>query len=362
MNNDNVDDILGKRKMPDDIRQWSNNLPSTSSSTIYKLTGFFGDPRRSPSSYLKNCKKSDLQSILKRNGFTDEEIIGTKAQLLDKLINQPPSVTFIIDPRECLQRVLVTCLDAFKYDDSHLFEVTMPKRGDLLLGTKRLLNHRDFGYNIECYKAEYNQFYRQTGGSIEDFMEVVKRQHHYRYNIKDQEKYIEILEGLLEGTIDINSYHYSRVVNGAAFQAHNTFHGTPLLTAEIEVNDRNIHLINQQRDMQLYGGGALSLDSVCLRVGDWLEYMYDMGDQHFINVRVEEINEINNVLPEIGNNPTRVQIIQTANLHHVISQYDNEDEYDSDDYYENDNDDENNNDNDHNNDNDNNNGNDNENE
>ena len=119
MNNDNVDDILGKRKMPDDIRQWSNNLPSTSSSTIYKLTGFFGDPRRPPSSYLKNCKKSDLQSILKRNGFNDEEIIGTKAQLLDKLIKHPPSVTFIIDSRECLQRVLATCLDAFKYDDSH---------------------------------------------------------------------------------------------------------------------------------------------------------------------------------------------------------------------------------------------------
>ena len=111
--------------------------------------------------------------------------------------------------------------------------------------------------------------------------------------------------------------------------------------------------------MQLYGGGALSLDSVCLRVGDWLEYVYDMGDQHFINVRVEEINEINNVLPEIGsNNPTRVQIIRTANLHHVISQYGNENEYD--DYFENE--DENDNDNGNHNDNVNDNDNDNDND
>jgi len=159
--------------------------------------------------------------------------------------------------------------------------------------------------------------------------------------------------------------HYSREVRGAAFQPHNTFQGTPLLTANIEVNDRNINLIDQQRDMQLYGGGALSLDSVCLRVGDWLEYVYDMGDQHFINVRVEEINEINNVLPEIGsNNPTRVQIIRTANLHQMISQYGNENEYD--DYFENedenDNDNGNHNDNDNGNHNDNVNGNDNDND
>jgi hypothetical protein len=194
-------------------------------------------------------------------------------------------------------------------------------------------------------------------------MEKVKREHRYR-DMKDKEKYIEILQGLLEGSIDINSYHYSRVVRGAALSADNIFHGNPILTANIEVNNRSIHLIDQQRNMQLYDGGALSLDSVCLRVGDWLEYVYDMGDKNFINVRVEEINEINSALPETIDNPTRVQIIQSSNLHRVIPQYDNDYENDDDyyenddDYYENDNEDENNNDDDNDNDNDNNNGND----
>ena len=35
-----------------------------------------------------------------------------------------------IDGRECLQRMLVVCLHARRWDDSHMFRATMPARGD----------------------------------------------------------------------------------------------------------------------------------------------------------------------------------------------------------------------------------------
>ena len=72
-------------------------------------------------------KKDELKDFMKSNAnFKDDELGGSKEVLLRKLFHEPPSVTFLIDSRECLQRVLVVFLHRIGYDDTHLFNVKTP--------------------------------------------------------------------------------------------------------------------------------------------------------------------------------------------------------------------------------------------
>ena len=74
--------------------------------------------------------------MMQRSGYSD--VSGDKNTLLHRLQTGIPTLQFRIDGRECLQRALVVCLDAWGYDDAHMFQATMPNRGDCPWGKKRL--------------------------------------------------------------------------------------------------------------------------------------------------------------------------------------------------------------------------------
>ena len=115
-----------ERAPPPDPRAWSAAVAETCS--IYTVRAFLGDPDASLPSWIKALNKSQLQGMMQSSGFGD--ISGTKDALLYRFQTGVPFVEYRIDGRECLQRMLVVCLHAWRWDDSHMFRATMPARVD----------------------------------------------------------------------------------------------------------------------------------------------------------------------------------------------------------------------------------------
>ena len=122
------------------FRSWSTMVEKadkSSNSPIYTLKCIFGDPNGNHSSatFLKSANKSILQNVLQKRGLST---VGSKKQLLRRYQTQLPFVTMDIDGRECLQRVVTAMLHYFEWDNSHLFECKVPRRGDYLDGIEYL--------------------------------------------------------------------------------------------------------------------------------------------------------------------------------------------------------------------------------
>jgi len=87
---------------------------------------------------LKQCKVGHLRDMLVMRGLSTE---GTKPVLVERLYTTLPYVRFEIDARECLQRVVNAFLYYFGWDNTHLWSMDMPRRGDLQEGVIPLMNH-----------------------------------------------------------------------------------------------------------------------------------------------------------------------------------------------------------------------------
>jgi len=111
------------------------------SSCVYTLKVTYGEVVAKLPSWLTTCKKQELVDMLVRKGLDSR---GTKPVLLERLRVSVPWVTFKIDARESFPRALVVALDQFQYDATHLYEVEMPRRGPLTYGTKRLKDIEDY--------------------------------------------------------------------------------------------------------------------------------------------------------------------------------------------------------------------------
>jgi len=69
---------------------------------------------------------------------------------------------------------------------------------------------------------------------------------------------------------------------------------------------------------------TLTLDDVCLKPGDWLEFIYDFGSSSKITMKIDRNDENVNLLPEVNccnRHPTRVSILSTDSLHRIPRQY-----------------------------------------
>jgi len=112
---------------------------------------------------FKSMKKDELKAFMKKyHGFKDNELSGTKDVLLRKLLCEPPSVTFLIDSRECLQRILVIFLDKIGYDDTHLFNVKAP----LMSATGSAMDPLDAPFGGDCGSASLEDSYLNVGNWI----------------------------------------------------------------------------------------------------------------------------------------------------------------------------------------------------
>ena len=125
-----------RRETPADPRAWSATADGDGQCNIYTIRAFLGDPDVPLPSWIKTQKKGELQEMLRDAGIDD--ISGGKDALLQRYQTGKPFVEYRIDGRECLQRVLIVCLDAWGWDEGHLFRATMPNRGSSPWGAKKL--------------------------------------------------------------------------------------------------------------------------------------------------------------------------------------------------------------------------------
>lgn len=268
---DTADEPCAKRPRQDaaiDPRSWSAELLTDSTCTRFTLKGFFGNPDEAIPSWVRTQKKSELQQMLREQGFAEASLVGTKDVLIDRLKNGKAYVTMQIDGRECLQRVLNVLLSTWGWDDQHTFSARMPKRGSNLHGCKKLNDDDDWHMVITAVYGFPHQFGRSGNGYFH-------RIHgHFNRDFYDEQEEIEccqqrsikrwLEQGLHKGTLrrlcsgrlTPDDYGPYRKVRGAAFKPGNVKAGNPMW-------------------FEPDSGGALSLETCALRAGDQLLFLYD---------------------------------------------------------------------------------------
>ena len=115
-------------------RAWSASVDAADTCSIYTIRAFLGGPDVPLSHHIKPQNKSYLQDLLRRSGVVD--VTGTRAALLQRYQAGNygiPCVQYRIDGRECLQRMLVVCLQAWAAPEQRKskhqkFCATMPAR------------------------------------------------------------------------------------------------------------------------------------------------------------------------------------------------------------------------------------------
>ena len=173
-----------------------------------------------------------------------------------------------IDGRECLQRMLVVCLHAWRWDDSHMFRATIPARGDCPWGAKRLgdleclrmclhpdINKGSFSHELRSYSRSWEppetsikwnlQICGPSSGACRNSNPAVDR---------------ATLQALIAGDLALDDPAPFRTVTGVGFEPG-----------------------AMRRDLGPYAafsddeGGALSLEECELAAGDRISMLYDLA-------------------------------------------------------------------------------------
>jgi len=299
----------------EDLRKWSllaeKEIPI---SKLYHITAYFGDARLELN-LPKSISKKKLKEELFRQGCKENELKGSKEDLLN-IFKKLPSVKFLIDSRESIQRLLVTSLDKFNYDDTHLYKVKMPNRGDNPLGQLTYSSVCDDAMEmISMIKSRV----RQEGFVFDDetntYFNKIKKRHWYQVLGENEIQRDRVFNGLIYGTITKDSPYHIRKVQGEANNLLVTSYGN----YDYDFDDYDT--INKPTTYPK----TLSLDDACLKPDDWLEFIYDFGSSSKITMKIDKIDDIANLLlPEInfcGRHPTRVSILSTDSLHRIPQQY-----------------------------------------
>lgn len=263
---------------------------------VYTLKAIYGDPTNPIPSWMKTQKKEKLQEQMKREGYA-QPLKGSKEVLLQRYVTELPFVTMRIDESECMQRVLNVALSTWGYDEAHMFQMKMPRRGGNLLGCKKYGNgnYSDVMIIVQMYLE----------GRIPDH-EIAR----WRKSHKEIDP--ATMDGLLNGTITPNHYLPHRV-----FQGNGARPGALRTGREEEFEEDQ--------------GGALTLRDVALEVGDRINVVYDFGDSHNITICVEAIDDESSQLPvhpfrnSCGDHSTRAAVISRGGRA-MRSQYQRDDE------------------------------------
>lgn len=279
-----------------DPRAWSAASGNADRSSIFTIRAFFGDPDIQLPSRIKALKKSDLQSMMQRSGFTD--ISGGKDALLHRFQTGIPFLEYRIDGRECLQRVLVVCLDSWGYDDMHLFRASMPFRGDCPWGAKRL---RDLDSLRELnYAGHYFWDTLENQRERENWINGKLKNQRYLGSEVD----CPTLEALLDRRVGLDDAAPNRTVDGTGFEPGRVGKGF-------------------ERDFSNDVGGALSLNDCALAVGDRISMSYEFGDSNNIVFKIVKVDTNQQLLPEatmLRRHATRACVDQRGGAR-VKSQY-----------------------------------------
>ena len=236
------------------FRAWSSQVKETDKCTMYTLKCTFGDPSKPINSYFKSQKVPFLRNECQKRGLLSN---GTKAALLNRLQTDLPTVTFEIDSREAIQRVVNSMLYYFKWDNTHLFECEMPARGDLNIGISKLWqNFPDMGLAIRM-------------GSVSPDP-----------NMQDARLKKRLLQlGITNEMIrrirnDPDALGDVRKLSGSAFD--------PSMKRPDLFNDDEEEFVE---------GSAFSLAQLALKKGDNIKLTYDYGDGNKFLIEVQDVKE-----------------------------------------------------------------------
>jgi hypothetical protein len=240
------------------FRAWSSHVKETDTCTMYTLKCTFGDASKPINSYFKNQKVGFLRDECQKRGL---HFNGKKADLLNRLQTELPTVTFEIDSREALQRVVNSMLYYFKWDNTHLFECEMPARGDMKTGIIKLWeNFSDMGMAIRFGSVSpdpnmQDPYLKKRLAKLGITNEMIRR-----------------IQNDPDALGDV------RKLSGSAFD--------PLTKSQSFIFDEFVE------------GSTLSLEQLALKKGDKIKFTYDYGDGNKFLVEIQDVKENETVHPE----------------------------------------------------------------
>jgi hypothetical protein len=264
------------------FRSWAADEQSPG--PVYVLKCEYGDPSRPLSSHVKALKKADLLSEVKRCGLSTD---GSRSVLLDRLQKELPYVRLEMDGRECIQRVIISFLNRFGWDKSHLFTAEMPRRGDSNVGNVNLMDCFELDEVEWLYKGSFKRY----GTNLDNWPNETS---HDKKTIKRLQRRISgklTMEGMSRAFQDPEALADFREMNGSAFD--------PMAEGyDYEMSEKTPPQCN------------VSMQELFLQKGDVLKFTYDMGSSSEFTVTIEDVKQ-EEVLPEetTFGQPTRARLV-----------------------------------------------------
>jgi hypothetical protein len=257
-----------RHALPLNFRAWSTASGVDDRCNIYTIRAFLGDPDFPLPGFVRNFKINVLHNVMRSAGFVD--ISGNKDALMRRFQTEVPFVEYRIDGRECLQRMLVVCLDSWGYSDLHLFRATMPARGGCHLGTKRL---RDLDSLSEM------KFWGRGKKFLHHFKLKCEREKWMNHKLKNKGAEVDraTLEALLDGRTSFHDRAPFRTIEGTGFE--------PGVVGKGFCSNE---------------GGALTLDECQLIAGDRVSMLYDFGASNTIVFKIVKVDGDQQLLPEVA--------------------------------------------------------------
>jgi hypothetical protein len=265
------------------FRSWATDEKSPS--PVYVLKCEYGDPSRPLSSYIKALKKADLLLEVKRRGLSTD---GSRSVLLDRLQKELPFVRLEMDGRECIQRVIISFLNHFGWDKSHLFKVAMPRRGDSDVGNVTLMDFFEL-YDVEMI---YKGLFQKYGTNLDNWP---NEDSHDKKTIKRLKRRTSgglTMEDMSRAFKDPEALADFRMMNGSAFDAMAEGY-------DYEMYEKTPPQCN------------VSMQELFLQKGDVLKFTYDLGSSSSFTVTIEDV-KLEEVLPEeetAFGQPTRARLV-----------------------------------------------------
>ena len=242
--------------------------------SIYTIKCTYGDSLKTLTSYIKSQKVQFIKNELQNRGLST---VGNKPVLLQRLQTVLPTITIDIDSRESMQRIVNSIMYHFGWDNTHLFEMKMPKRGDLKDGVAPLwlsLPSLDIGLALK------------QGGVSPD-----PRRRDPRIN----RRFVQL--GLTDEMIVQIQAHPDapcnvRRITGSGFD--------PMMKRRGEWCEGDAA-----------DGGWFSLQELALEKGDKVKLLYDFGQRDEFFIQIQDVKQNVPVLPEadLYGHKTRAKLV-----------------------------------------------------
>ena len=276
------------------FRAWSKSIPPVSPTDIYRLKCTFGDPRTPLPSWIKTSKVDRLKDMLRIQKLPTD---GSKSALLQRLQTMLPYVTFDIDSRECLQRVINSMVYYFGWDNVHLFSCAMPARGQLKEGVDDLW--------MEAFGLDMGLAVKMGNISADPDQHTPRIRKHIQKKLDNAKlTWADIARAEREP----NAMGNVRKLSGAAFK-----------------HDEKGGFLSWD-DLDEEGGasgGSFTLEELGLKKGDTIKLTYDFGDDNEFIIEVTDVVQQNNdndanpkirLLPEenLYGHETRAKLIEKS--------------------------------------------------